>query len=347
MAENEKIVPEAEEAKVEAPAEEVKAEAAAPEVKEEKKEEKKPAEKKPLNVKLLSIIAGGAVGLVVIVLLVVALISGGNAISAFKDKDYEGAYKAAKMAWFMNGDDKDTIKVGYIQEVLCKEGLFFEAYELLESTGLSADEKDEVYKKNGNLAMCKPGQIATFGTYDTVPVEWIVLDVEEKKIGGKKHALALLISKDIIGSPAGWGATTVYKDSDLHDFCDITFKNQFLMNLSAEQQNSICSTSISTPEGDVTAFAFAPSKEMMETYFVDDLAEYLAAAPTQGAKMAGVAGPGVSKCASYYLRDIGKKEGETQFACGVNHEGKISDGFSMEQRSIGARVCINVDLGEV
>lgn len=343
MSENEKIVPEAEEAKVEAPAEEVKAETAAPEL----KEEKKPAEKKPLNVKLLSIIAGSAVGLVAVVLLIVALISGSSAINAFKDKDYDGAYKASKMAWFMNGADKDIIKVGYIQEVLCKKGQFFEAYELLEKTDLSTEEKAEVYKKNGNLAMCKAGQIATFGAYDSVPVEWLVLDVEEKKIDGKKHALALLMTKDIISSPAGWGTASTYKDSDLNDFCNLTFKNQFLMTLPKEQQDSICTTTISTPEGDISVFAFAPSKEMMESYFVDDMAQYLKAVPTKGAKMLGVAGPAASKYASYYLSDIGRKEGETQFASGVNHEGTISDGFSKTQRSIGARVCINVDLGEI
>ena len=345
----EKIVPEAE---VEAKAEEVKAEVAPEAAKEEKKEEKKvekkeKKEKKPANPKLIGIVAGAVVGVVVIALLVVALVSGSSAISAFKAKDYEKAYSSAKMAWFMNGTDKNTVTEAYILNVLCKNGAFYEAYELLEASNFSEEKKDEIYSKNGSLAMCKPGQIASFGEYDTVPVEWIVLDVKTVKVDGKKRAQALLMTKDIIGSPSGWGATTKYGESDLHDWCNITFKAQFSMSLTPAEQKSICTTKISTPDGDVEAWAFAPSKAELEKFFVDDLAEYITAGPTQGAKMAGVSGPGTSKFASYYLRDIGKKDGNTQFACGVNHEGKIGDGFSMEQRSIGARVCINVDLGEI
>ena len=367
MADNEeKVVPEAEEAAKEetAPAAEAKAEekapaaeAAAPEAKEEKA-------KKPANSKLLAICGiavGGVAVLVFLIFFVIALVSKGSAINAYNEakkidpakkeqqriEKFEEAYSSAKMAWFMSSSDKNTITVAYIKEVLCKKGSFYEAYKLLESTSLTDDEKDEVYASNGNLAMCKPGNIAVFGEYDTAPVEWLVLDVETKKINGEKHATALLMSKDIIGTPAGWGATTVYGKSDLHDFCDITFKAQFSMSLSGAEQKSVCITNISTPDGDVTAWAFAPSKELIETYLVGDLANYIQASPTQGAKMAGVAGPGTSKFASYYLRDIGKLDGTTQYACGVNHNGEISDGFSMTQRSIGARVCINVDLGLV
>ncbi len=330
----EKIIPEAEEAKVE--------ETATPEVKTEEKKAPKKA-----NGKVLGIVAAAVAGVAVIALLVIALVSGSSAISAFKAEDYEKAYNASKMAWFMNGSDKDTIKVGYIQNVLCKEGAFYEAYELLEKAGLSEKEKEKVYEKNGNLAMCKKGQIATFGTLDTEPVEWLVLDVKTVKIDGKKRAQALLMTKDIIGTSVGWGEGTKYSKSTLHDYCDINFKSQFAMSLTNEQQKSLCQTKIKTGDDEVTAWAFAPSKEDIETYLVDDMAQYIAAAPTKGAKAFGVIGPAASKYASYYLRDLGKISGETQFASGVNHEGKISDGFNKDSKAIGARVCINVDLGEI
>ena len=335
----EKIVSEAEEA---AKTEEVKE--AAPEVKEEKKEKAVKAEKKPVDVKKIGIFGGAAVAVVVVVLLVLAFVNGSTAISAYKNEDFAKAYSASKMGWFMSSADKDVIKVGYLQEVLCAEGKFYDAYELLESTGLSKEEKDKVYASNGNLAMCKPGQVATFGEYGTIPVEWIVLEVN--KVGGR--AQALLMTKDIIGtSGSGWGTTTVYGESDLNDFCNVTFKGQFEMKLTDAQKKSVCQSKIPTPEGDVVVYAFAPTKAMIEKYFVGDLAQYKSAVPTQAALMAGVTGNAVTKAGSYYLRDIGKLEGSTQYACGVNHEGVIGDGFSMSNRNIGVRLCINVDLGEI
>ncbi len=348
MAENEKIIPEAEETaeKVEAaPAEEAKAEEADAPVEEVKKEkkEKAPKEKKPVNVKLIGIIAGAAVAVIVVALLVIALIFGGSATGAYKDGDYAGAYSSSKLAFFMNSTDKALIESKYITEVLCKEGKYYEAYELLEASSMSKEEKDKIYAANNEVAMCKPGQVVTLGTYDGDEVAWLVLDVQVVKAGGKKIAKAFLMSRDIIGAPAGWGGTTNYKDSELHSFCDVTFANSFAMSLS--NPNMILKSKITTADGDVTCRAFAPSKAEIEKYLVGDFAEYVAADVTKGAKKAGVSAAGYD--AAYYVREIGKKDGETQYASGYNKDGEFKDGFTMAGYGVGARICINVNLGEI
>lgn len=367
----EKIIPEAEEAKTEAPVEEAApVEEVAPEAKEEKKEVKKEkkekkepkakkekAEKKPFPVKLVAIIGGAVIGVAVIALLIVALVSGSSAISAYNAKDYEKAYNSTKMAWFMNGSDKDVVKEAYITNVLCPDGQYIKAYEIMQGSSMSQDKKDALMKKNSGLALCEPGQVVTFGKYEqdgktsngAEDVEWIVLDV----IKEDGFSRALLLSKNILGSSGGWGTKTTYADSDLHSWCDTTFFNAFAMNVEGTREK-VLKVSISTPDSsdgndsgpDVVAQAYAPSKQEIETYLTGDLAQYIKAGATAYGKKGGVTAVGKDMEASYYVRNIGTKDGDDQFAAGYTKDGEFKEGFSMSGAAIGSRVCINVNLGE-
>ncbi len=363
MSDKEKITPEAEEVKTEA-AEEVKEEvveapaeetAAAPaEEKKAKKEkkEKAPKEKKKGGKKGL-IIGGIVVAVVVIALVVVSIIMGSLSTNAYIAKDYAAAYNNSKLALFQAKADKDLIAKAYVVEVLCKEGKYFTGAEIIEKTSLSDEDKAAIYKAQPELGLCVPGQVVTFGKYETdknvangaEDLEWIVLDVIKE--GGK--ARALIVTKDVVGSPDGWNklneANTSYAESNLHSWCQDFFSSFTQYDVTLREK--ILTVQVETEgAGDpVVANAYALSKEDVKAYFTGDMAKYLKASPTAAAKTEGVTAYGKDKVAIYYLRNAGKVEDGTQWGCGINKEGEIDEGLSMTSGSYGARVCMNVDLG--
>lgn len=355
MAENEKITPEAEEVK----AEEVKAEAPA----EEKKEapEAKAPKAKKANKALPAIIAAAVVAVLVVAFVVVAFVMGSSAINAYGAKDYEGAYNNSKFALFMSARDKNVIKEAYIKEVLVKEEKYFTAAEILESSSMTEEKKNEIYASDPSLALCKEGQIVKFGKYESdnnaangpEDVEWIVLEVTKE--GGR--ARALLLSKDIVGAPGGWNKTdgnTFYSASNLHDWCENDFYLTFTM-YDASLKDKILKMKIATADStsgvdsgeDVAAHAYAPAKEDLDKYLTGDLAKYITASPTASAKAAGVTAYGKEQTAQYYLRNVGNVENNAQWAAGIDKKGAFNEGLAMSGNATGARVCINVDLGEL
>lgn len=379
MAEKEKIAPEAEEVKAEeTAAEEVKAEEtaaeAAPaeekaETKEEKapveekapKAEKAPKEKKPAG-KKLPIIIGAVVAVVIVALLVVTIVMGTMATGAYKKGDYAAAYKNSQLALFLASGDKDVIAEAYVTEVLCKEGKFFTAAEVLDKTGLSDEDKNEIYASEPELALCVPGQVVKFGKYETdnnaangpEDLEWIVLDVVEEN----GQARALLMTKDVVGNPEGWNkyadGNTSYAESNLNDWCESDFYITFSMYdaslkekiLKIKVPTADSSTGVDSGE-DVAVYAYAPAKEDLDKYLTGDLAQYIKASPTASAKAAGVTAYGKEQIAQYYLRNAGNFENNAQWAAGIDKSGAFSEGLSMSGSSTGARVCINVDLGSI
>lgn len=370
MADKEKTTPEAEEVKAEevkaeeAKTEEVKAEEAPAEEKVEKKEEKKekaPKEKKPAG-KKLPIIICAVVALVIVAVVVLAIVMGSMATGAYKNGDYAAAYSNSKLALFLSGKDKDIIAEAYVTEVLCKEGKYFTAAEILDKTSLSDEDKNEIYASQPELALCVPGQIVKFGKYESdnnaangaEDLEWIVLDVTEE--GGK--ARALIMTKEVVGNPGGWNkysdGNTFYSASNLNDWCESEFYNTFVSN-DITLRDKILMVNISTADSstgvdsgeDVQVHAYAPAKEEFDKYLTGDLAQYIKASPTASAKAAGVTAYGKDKTAVYYLRNIGNVENDAQWASGIDKEGAFQESLSMSGSSTGARVCINVDLGEV
>ncbi len=340
MAEKEKTTPEAEEVKVPA---------------EEKKEV--PKAKKALPV----IIAAAAVAVLVVAFVVVAFVMGSSAIKAYGAKDYAGAYNNSKLALFMSASDKNVIKEAYIKEVLCKEEKFFAAAEILENSSMTEEKKNEIYASNSSLALCKAGQIVKFGKYEgdnnhangPEEVEWIVLDVVKE--GGR--ARALLLSKNIIGAPGGWNkadGNTFYSASNLHDWCENDFYPTFTM-YDASLQGKILKMKISTADSssgvdsgeDVVAHAYAPAKEDLDKYLTGELAQYISASPTISAKASGVIAYGKDQIAQYYLRNAGNFENNAQWVSGIDKKGVFNEGLASTGNASGARVCINVDLGEV
>ncbi len=369
MSDKEKTIPEAEEVKTEAaeevqaeaeevkeaPAEEVKAE----EVKAEKKE-KAPKEKKNGGKKGL-IIGAVIAAVVVIALVVVTIVMGTLSNNAYLAKDYTAAYNNSKLALFQAKNDKNIIAKAYVIEVLCKEGKYFTGAQIIEKTTLSDKEKDAIYKAEPELALCVPGQVVKFGKFETdnnvangpEDLEWIVLDVIKEN--GK--ARALIVTKDVIASPDGWNkineSNTFYSESNLNSWCEDFFASftqydvglrEKMLAVSVETEDS--STGVDSGEA-VAAYAYALSKEDLETYFADDLAQFIKASPTAAAKAQGVTSYGKDKTAVYYLRNAGKIEDGTQWACGVNKNGEVDEGLSSTSGSYGARVCVNIDLGEV
>ncbi len=371
MSDKEKIVPEAEEVKteaaeevkeeaVEAPAEEAveaetPVEAEAPvEKKKEKKAKKEKAPKEKKGGKKGIIIGCIVAAVLVIALIAVSIVMGTLSTNAYLAKDYTAAYNNSKLALFQAKADKDLIAKSYVVEVLCKEGKYFTGAEIIEKTSLSAEDKAAIYKAQPELGLCVPGQVVTFGKYETdknvangaEDLEWIVLDVIEE--GGK--ARALIVTKDVVGSPDGWNklneANTSYAESNLHSWCQDFFTafTQYDVTL----RDKILTVQVETEgAGDpVVANAYALSKEDVEAYFTGDMAQYLKATPTDAARTEGVTAYGKDRTAIYYLRNAGKTEDGTQWGCGINKEGEIDEGLSMTSGSYGARVCMNVDLGE-
>ncbi len=342
MAENEKITPEAEEVKA--------------------AEEKKEAPKaKKANKALPAIIAAAVVAVLVVAFVVVAFVMGSSAINAYGAKDYEGAYNNSKLALFMSAGDKNVIKEAYIKEVLVKEQKYFTAAEILEKSNMSEEKKNEIYASDASLALCKEGQIVKFGKYESdnnaangpEEVEWIVLEVTKEN----GRARALLLSKDIVGAPGGWNKTdgnTFYSASNLHDWCENDFYLTFTM-YDASLKDKILKMKVATADSstgvdsgeDVAAHAYAPAKEDLDKYLTGDLAKYVNASPTASAKAAGVTAYGKEQIAQYYLRNVGIVENNAQWASGIDKKGAFNEGLAMSGNATGARVCINVDLGEL
>jgi hypothetical protein len=268
------------------------------------------------------------------------------ALKYFNKKNYKQAYKAAVQARDITDQNLMTIEECYIEEYLIKEmGNFYEAKQLLDEVEWPEEKKQTLINRYGNLSMCEAGNIVKFGKIDFDPVEWIVLSVDEVEHEGKKHRVAFILTKDVIGSPDGWGTrSTKYGVSDLHCWCETSFKLQLRVNLNKPEEKSVLYLPLKT-EGDdeILARCFAPSKEDIETYLVGDLEQYRKASPTQDAKLQGVSG---EYCA-YYLRYIGALENGLQYACGVNQKGEIGTKFGRSVRAIGGRVCLRVSLGEI
>ena len=99
-------------------------------------------------------------------------------------------------------------------------------------------------------------------------------------------------------------------------------------------------------EEDVVWVGF-PAKEDLDKYLTGDLAKYIIASPTASAKAAGVTAYGKEQAAQYYLRNVGNVENNAQWAAGIDKKGAFNEGLAMSGNATGARVCINVDLGEL
>ena len=65
------------------------------------------------------------------------------------------------------------------------------------------------------------------------------------------------------------------------------------------------------------------------------------------AKAAGVTAYGKDQIAQYYVRNVGNNVDGGQWAAGYTKEGKLEEGLSMTSTTSGARVCMNILLGEV
>jgi len=336
MAENEeKIVNSAEETKASAPAE-------------------KPKKKKGGLIATLACV--GVVVLCVAAFLIVAFLAGNQAVSAYNSKDYEAAYNHSKMALFMDQNSKNTILKTYINKVLCVEGDYFVAQDLLEGSKLSQEDKDKIYAENSGLAMCKKGSVVPFGIFEMdgdfskrESVEWIVLDVVKEN--GK--AKALLMTKDVIGFPGGFNlwdsANSTYAKSGLHSWCDVDFYKEFTI-WCPDEAKKVLKTTVSTADSstgidsgeDVETYAFAPSKQELETYLTGDLAQYLTAKCCKKAKEEGVL-TNKDGVAGYFLRNAGDTK-DTITA--VTRDGEILEGCA-KTGPLGARVCVWIDLGSI
>lgn len=268
------------------------------------------------------------------------------ALKYFGKRNYKQAYKAAVQARDISDENLMTIEECYIEEYLIKEkGNFYEAKQLLDEVEWPEEKKQTLIDRYGNLSMCEAGNIVKFGKIDFDPVEWIVLSVDEVEHEGQKHRVAFILTKNVIGSPDGWGTrSTKYGVSDLHCWCETSFKLQLRVNLNKPEEKSVLYLPLQTAgDEEVLARCFAPSKEDIETYLVGDLEQYRKASPTQDAKLQGVSG----EYCSYYLRNIGKLENGLQYASGVNTKGEIGDKYGRSVRAIGGRVCLRVSLGVI
>ncbi len=270
-----------------------------------------------------------------------------EALRLFKERNYKGAYELLPEATEISDENRYTIEECYVEEYLIKEnGLFYKAKQVLDQLNWPKDKLEKMMKTYGPLSMCEAGKLAQFGKIDFIPVDWIVMNVEQMEIEGKMHRVALILTKDIIGSPDGWGtSTTDYATCGLHCWCETSFKLQLRVNLNQPEVRAVLYSPIKIEGKEFLARCFAPSREEIETYLVGDLEQYRKAAPTKGAKIQGVSPRG--EYASYYLRDLGVLESGNQYACGVNQDGEIKERFGRSVRAIGGRVCLKVDLGVI
>ena len=345
------------EEKVEEKAAEVeeKAEEKAEEKKEEKKEKKAPKEGKKLSAGLIAGICGGAVALIAIVLVVIAIISGSGAISKYTAKDYAGAYSASKMAWFMAKSDKDVVAIGYVDNVLCKEGKYLEGARILAKVDQDVNAKalEKVYKDNPYLGMCVEGAVVQFATWEQdgdnsseEPIEWVVLEVDTGS-----QPKALLLSTKVIGSISARSKTegnTSYALSDIHGWCETDFYNTISFDESIKGKilminvhTEPSSTGVDSGE-DVKAHVFAPSLQDIQKYLQgnEEMEQYIRAEGTPAIKKAGskVTSKGFS---GYWLRNAGESEG---FASAVTDKGDVIEGSGMSS-SHGVRPMMWVSLG--
>ena len=267
------------------------------------------------------------------------------AIAAFGEKDYKKAFEESAKAKDLSVKNRVIIEKTYMKNCLIEEeGRFADAAALLEQADWPEEEKTKFVEEYGALGMTEKGAVVSFGTLDMQKVEWIVLDVTEETVGDETHKIARLLTRHVVGAPAGWGnKTTEYASSDLYVWCEVNFMMQLEENLTDAEKKSIYTTKIMTDAGEIEARCFAPSKEEIETYLAGDLKQYRKAAPTEEAKLRGITG----EYASYYLRDLGDLVDDTQFVCGVNKDGEIGQRYGRSLRAIGARDCLCIDLGRV
>ncbi len=323
---------------------------------------------------LIGIIAAAVVLVLAVAFVIVAAVSGSMATDSFiqasslESKEiegyvelYEDSYNQSRLALFMNKGDKNTILKKYIVKVLCeRDKKYFEAANLIEKSSLVEGEKKELYAANNLLGMCKAGTVVTYGKYKTeaakaatgkasenTDLEWIVLKVEE--VDGR--VLATLMTKNVIGNPDGFaGMTTrdnVYKGSNLEKFCKETFVNNFDMyNENAGTENF--KTVVVSSEGseDVQGKAFAPSKEDVEILNTLGLSDLVCAPATSQARKDGVNCKSKDFIASYYVRNSGVTADGEKKSAGYNMDGQYVDNLSSTDDTIGARVCVVIDLGE-
>ncbi|MBQ4036574.1 MAG: hypothetical protein IJC84_00435 [Clostridia bacterium] len=347
----EKIIPEAEEAKVE-------------------KTEKKKGKGGLLGI----IIAAAVVVVAIIALVIVAIVSDSGAVAAYKEgvdlkkqeqagyeELFEEAYAKSRWALFMGKDNKNTILEQYILEVLCKSGRYFEAADLLEDADMSEAKKKTIYAQNSELGMCKKGSIVTFGTLEqdgdlttlNEPLEWIVLDVVE--VDGKMQAL--LMTKNVVGeltngyAPVTGGNDTSYAKSGLHAYCESFVEK--LIQADQSMRGKFVQTTITTAASsdgsssgaDVKAYGFAPSKEDLDKYMTGDLAQYVKASATANAKKNGVTARGADRWAGYFLRNSGNVVDNQQRASSIGQDGAFYEDTIRNSTTVGARVCVVVNLG--
>lgn len=350
--------------------------AATEEVKEEPvevKEEVKvaPAKKEKSGKKKVWLIPVIVVAVLAVACLVMTFVMDSLAVSAYnkgatakkaevRQEAFEDAYSKSRFALFQSKDKKNQIIKVYIDEVLCAKGEFYKAGNILESSSMSDADKEKLLASHGELGMIKAGNVVTFGKYETdgnsannvEDLEWIVLDVVKEN----GFVRALVMTKDVVGSPQGFNrydnGNTVYADSQLYKWCNETFFNGFTMNTDGirseilKMKIEVTASSDGTSGGDaVEAYAYAPSKEEVQKYLTGDLEQYLIASATAQAKKEGVITYGAAKAANYLLRNPGIKENGTQWTAGISNEGKLVETFSATGADVGARVCMNVNLG--
>ena len=352
----EKIIPEAEAAEEKAaPVAEEKVQPA----KEEKKEET--PKKKSKGGLIAGIVIAAVVVLGVAAFMIFAMLNGNQAKSLYNSGDYAQAYE--KMEWsffFVNQADKNVIAKDYAVKVLCEQGQYYQASQVLDKTTLTDVEKAAIRAKNGRLAMTQIGATVKFGKIDTdgdvsnvEDLEWIVIGVEAGENGAP--ARAVLMTKYVVDTPGGFstGKNPAYNESQLHKWCNETFYNRLaLYDVTLKEQIVPVTLSTQPNSAGISAgdpiegvYAYSLAKEDIEKYLTGDMAQYVAASATKTAAKNGVTTKGNDKLCSYYLRNPGVEEKGTQWASVVDNNGKILESASISGSQTGARVVINVNLG--
>lgn len=353
MAENEeKIVAEenATENAAEAKATENAAEAtaakpAAPAPKTPKKKNSKPL-----------IIAGICVLALVVACLVTAFVSAGIAVSKYNAKEYDGAYSASKLAFFMDAKSKKAITKDYVINVVYKDGDVLKGADILAGLSFTDEELEKIYEKAPLLAMTKVGNVAKFATWEQdgdtsaeEPLEWVVLDT----VLDGDTPRALLMSKAAFGASvfSRDSKNTTYSSSMLNSFCESDF--YLSVNSDDAVKGKILKVNIKTEDSkagmdsgdDVQVHAFAPSREDVEKYLIntdnETLKSFLIAEGTPALKKNGfrVSTNGVT---GYWLRNAGEAVG---FVSSVTNKGEIVEGSTVSSTANGVRVCMWVKLG--
>ncbi len=356
---DEKIIPEVEETEEKAtPVAEEKVEPK----KEEKKEEKsaKAPKKKGKGGLIAGIVIAAVVVLGAAAFLLFGMMNGNQAKSLYNSGNYAQAYEKAELSFFfVNEADKNIIARDYAVKVLCEQGEYYKARQILDKTTLTDEEKATICAKNGKLAMTQIGATVKFGKIDTdgdvsnvEDVEWIVIGVEGGENG--QPARAVLMTKSVVGNPGGFasGKDPAYSSSKLNKWCNETFYNNLVM-YNVDLKKEIVpvnlapvanSAGFSTGETLQGVYAYALAKEDIDKYLTGDMAQYITATATKTASKDGVTTKGSAKHAAYYLRNPGIEEQGVQWATAVDSNGKIQETVSISGTQTGARVIINVAL---